>query len=1504
MPTFRQDPKLGTMVPLMKTDDYNDQSVTEKKLKDGNITTRKLADGSVTTAKIADGNVTTQKIADQNVTTGKLQDSGVTTEKIADLNVTTEKLDDKSVTTEKMADGSVSNEKLQDDSITNEKLAENSITKDKLKDNTIGVEKLDPELRQTINAATGLPENLVETIQNVDDTLKDHQSQLDDKQSQIDDKQQQITANDEDISLLKTRSTQMEETIKSIAATGGASQATAVTYNNEKSGLTAINAQAAIDETNTKLSDLSDKQGKLPLSKNSEVNEQIIELYLTGASHFKLVNTYISGGRYALNIADSDNNIIAYYDELVSHVSIADMNMKVLEVYEKNNSGVHGYIVIDANKITSFNYNIELNEDRITCLNCNPIIKNFLELQNLNDIVNIVSQEKILQGKTYSILGDSISTYEGYVPYQNEGNENKVYYPRGDVDSVEKTWWKMLENKTGLTLIKNQSLGSSDVSTKNEYYRASFVTRCVDLGDRPDYIFIYGGTNDIYHNIGIGINHFFSTIEDLDTTIFADAYDKMLRLIKENYTDSKIICIIPANASSAMRDVICSCAKFHKIFLTVDLKNIRLEDFGEITLYHPNYTGMKQTKDCIINSFVSLANPLPLNNEREIKSMNICTDNNDINDIIEAINIKSLVTDSVYTIHNIMNYEGKYVFEIYKDGEVYATMPRTESPEKIVHFGDVTAIVNWKNVGTTLTQGTLNNKKINSVLIEVIQELSKINISSYPELTDLVSELYLSNTSDGESYGLENIYVQDGRVAINIKRLSDGNLVATYDSLTSQIPSDSIVLPLSPREGYNENGYIVCDVSKYSDFHHKEYCFNTNVITNIKNSPLIQKYVEELKTAISENYILRDYVKELYLIGASSDETYGLANFYIAGDRHVINIGRKSDGKIIASADVYSDWEGILKLQERNNSGVSGFAVVDWNNYTIKQNVYPFNNSYILSLANNPSIDSYIKSLKITEGSINSVKRITEVDKQKLVHWEPKDSSKSNIDALKLGNFIDANEEGFLPTSDATTNVTTMNRLLARGGTIIVSQPGEYEVNGRMVMQSNTTLVFAEGVIIKLVSDCPYVLINSAAFKSDGSYDENIKVIGYHLNTNGFNNSCGISGLRGYLTFFHVKHVYVSDVRCMWYKAHIFFIHCCDWEDVEFANCFVMGDKDAFHFGRGFNGYLHDLTICAVDDSIALNAWDFADSNPQIGDIHDVLIENIVELPHYYNVNSEYNRTLGFTTRFLNGSWLPWTSGMEVQHSTTVTYENNIYRVINLFQKTAISTATPSEGLGSDGIQWRKEASGDNLGCCCYNIELRNIVSYQTKYEGNFGFNAINEVDHKSWVEGATPHPNHDIHFSNIQVYDNNSTIFNIQGDVDNVYVDNSILDITTLVNGLIYMNPRFENENFTKIPAFSFYDSLYIIGDSGVVVKSNSSNRDTITLNYRGVRLSSDKSKLIYTENTTVNTIKDYDFPKCVGTHANIGDCKFSLTLNKPIWWNGKSWVNSIGEVVHIVEL
>ena len=171
MPTFRQDPKLGTMVPLMKTDDYNDQSVTEKKLKDGNITTRKLADGSVTTAKIEDGNVTTQKIADQNVTTEKLQDSSVTTAKVADKNVVNSKLGDESVDERTIKDQNVTNRKIADSAVNTSKLHDQSVTNEKMADDTLTLSKFAKELRQVINAATGLPDGLITTIQDVDKNL-------------------------------------------------------------------------------------------------------------------------------------------------------------------------------------------------------------------------------------------------------------------------------------------------------------------------------------------------------------------------------------------------------------------------------------------------------------------------------------------------------------------------------------------------------------------------------------------------------------------------------------------------------------------------------------------------------------------------------------------------------------------------------------------------------------------------------------------------------------------------------------------------------------------------------------------------------------------------------------------------------------------------------------------------------------------------------------------------------------------------------------------------------------------------------------------------------------------------------------------------------------------------------------------------------------------------------------------------------------------------------------
>lgn len=221
MPTFRDDVKIGGMVPMMKTDDINDQAITKDKIRDGNVTTEKLADGAVSTDKLPDGAIKTEKIADENVTTSKLADGAVSTSKIADQNVTkekiadqsvdnsklspeavtydkvknkaiiTEKLNDRAVTTEKVEEKAITNPKLGDqsvdgrvvreasleskhfanESVTTEKVARKSITNDKIADGTLKKEKLDPELRKAIESATGLPDELVEMIQDVDENL-------------------------------------------------------------------------------------------------------------------------------------------------------------------------------------------------------------------------------------------------------------------------------------------------------------------------------------------------------------------------------------------------------------------------------------------------------------------------------------------------------------------------------------------------------------------------------------------------------------------------------------------------------------------------------------------------------------------------------------------------------------------------------------------------------------------------------------------------------------------------------------------------------------------------------------------------------------------------------------------------------------------------------------------------------------------------------------------------------------------------------------------------------------------------------------------------------------------------------------------------------------------------------------------------------------------------------------------------------------------------------------
>lgn len=133
------------------TDKIAEYAVTESKLKDEAVVERAIDEGAVTTPKIASGAVETDKIANGNVTN----------EKLAGDSVTTSKIKNEAVTTEKLAESSVEESKIKDGAVTNDKIAQDTLTKD----------KFDPELRKALDAATGLPDELVTMIQDVDKNL-------------------------------------------------------------------------------------------------------------------------------------------------------------------------------------------------------------------------------------------------------------------------------------------------------------------------------------------------------------------------------------------------------------------------------------------------------------------------------------------------------------------------------------------------------------------------------------------------------------------------------------------------------------------------------------------------------------------------------------------------------------------------------------------------------------------------------------------------------------------------------------------------------------------------------------------------------------------------------------------------------------------------------------------------------------------------------------------------------------------------------------------------------------------------------------------------------------------------------------------------------------------------------------------------------------------------------------------------------------------------------------
>lgn len=203
---------------------------------------------------------------------------------------------------------------------------------------------------------------------------------------------------------------------------------------------------------------------------------------------------------------------------------------------------------------------------------------------------------KAQSSKSISILGDSYSTFQGYL----QPDTNAVWYwdnveaMNTDVHHVRETWWHQFIKKNGYRLCVNNSFSGSTIcysgyktvgSDFTDYSDRAFVTRLDKLGC-PDIIFVFGGTNDSWAGSPIGEYKYSGwTREDLFS--FRPAMACLLEKMIDRYPNVKIYFLL----NDDLRDEIDESVKTICSHYEVDL--IELVDIHKIN-GHPSVKGMRQ----------------------------------------------------------------------------------------------------------------------------------------------------------------------------------------------------------------------------------------------------------------------------------------------------------------------------------------------------------------------------------------------------------------------------------------------------------------------------------------------------------------------------------------------------------------------------------------------------------------------------------------------------------------------------------------------------------------------------------------------------------------------------------------------------------------------------------------------------------------------------------------------------------------------------------------------
>ena len=214
-------------------------------------------------------------------------------------------------------------------------------------------------------------------------------------------------------------------------------------------------------------------------------------------------------------------------------------------------------------------------------------------------VISLICAFGFAQTKTVSILGDSYSTFEGYLtPAENYVWYFEKYNPKQtDVEDVSQTWWHQLISRQGWQLLMNNSFSGATICNtgynKEDFTDRSFVTRMKNLGC-PDIIFIFGATNDSWAHSPIG-EFKYEDITQEDLRSFRPAMVRMLQWMKRRYINTDIYFILNDGLSSEITSS-CKIICEHCGVPCIELKEI------DKKAGHPSIKGMQQIAEQVAAS--------------------------------------------------------------------------------------------------------------------------------------------------------------------------------------------------------------------------------------------------------------------------------------------------------------------------------------------------------------------------------------------------------------------------------------------------------------------------------------------------------------------------------------------------------------------------------------------------------------------------------------------------------------------------------------------------------------------------------------------------------------------------------------------------------------------------------------------------------------------------------------------------------------------------------------